>query len=78
MFPDAQYYVTVMNGNSHMAIIVRGMDMFEFFLDYQRRFSRYPYIMSLIPLDHEEFEEFLEYFEEHGNEDTIFDNGELE
>lgn len=78
MFPDAQYYVTVTNGNSPMAVLVRGMDMFEFFTDYRERFSRYPYVMSLVPLDPEEFEEFLDHFTEQSSDDSIFDNGEIE
>lgn len=78
MFPDAQYYVTLQNGNSPIAVIVRGMDTFDFYTEYRNRFNRCPYILSLVPLDSDEFDEFLDYFEEYGNSDTVFDNGELE
>lgn len=76
MFPDAQYYVTLMSGNSPMAVIVRGMDMIEFFHNFREVFNRFPYILSIVPLDPEEFEEFLEVFENNENNDMIFDNGE--
>lgn len=78
MFPDSQYYVTLMHGGSCMAVIVRGMDTIEFFTLFRERFNRFPYILSLVPLDYEEFEEFIEVFEENGNDDLIFDNGEQE
>lgn len=77
MFPDAMYYVTLQHGNSPMACIVRNMDTFEFFQEYRNRFSRYPYIMSLVPLDEDEFYQFLDVFDM-DNSDAIFDNGEYD
>lgn len=74
MFPDAAYYVTLMHGSSPMACIVRGMDTVEFYYEFRDRFNRMPYILSLVPLDSDEFDSFLDIFE--GNTDCIFDNGD--
>lgn len=75
MFPDAQYYATINLGNSAYACIVRGMDFYEFFIEFKNRHNRFPYVQSLVPLDQEEFELFYDYFDSEGQSESIYDNG---
>jgi hypothetical protein len=74
MFPEGKYYVTT----THGVHIVRGFTLAEYFHECRARdIVSYVQLYSVVPMDTEEFEDLLEYFEQDCPH-CIFDNGEFE